>query len=137
MLLLLLIIALMTPLPLPDRTTGSFNRFKEFLCKIIPLSESWNEKFLSPWVLSPQCSGSPSITPWMLNEFHILKVGELRSKAIKIVMYEPLDPTLCFSGFVNHVGLGDSTALKTLPSGFALGAKHTLIKVGISNASST
>ena len=73
----------------------------------------------------------------MLNEFHILKIGELRSKAIKIVMYEPLDLTLCFSGFVNHVGLGDSTALKTLPSGFALGAKHTLIKVGISNASST
>ena len=52
-------------------------------------------------------------------------------------MCEPLDLTLCFSGFVNHVGLGDSTALKTLPSGFALGAKHTLIKVGISSASST
>ena len=65
------------------------------------------------------------------------KINYAFNQTIKIVMCEPLDLTLCFSGFVNHVGLGDSTALKTLPSGFALGAKHTLIKVGISSASST
>lgn len=53
------------------------------------------------------------------------------------MVYEPLDLTLCFLGCVNSIGLGDLTALKTLPSGFALGAKHMLIKAGISNSSST
>lgn len=44
---------------------------------------------------------------------------------------------ILYSGFANFVHRGDWAALKTLPSGFALGARHILIKIGISNACNT